>query len=442
MSRREQYQLQYGAYAGPAQPKMGNFPFFKDGDVKIVITVARKYQLHSSILKANSPLMQRLLDDQFTAKLSKQAIKKGVVVRNKIHAVKNHGEDFIPLDVGLILEPISLDNEGRAIDEEPVGLDLENGILVPPIYAVSPLMIHDCVFKSTLTFIRRPMILSSARSTTAPSTLVGLGRPALQIFSRWHSTSQRSRNTSKSYVNRQLPYQIRLLTPNLMFSQIDMITKPIEAELLSTGQTAQRSIAQDPAAWLDFAYRIRSKAVFREALIHAVGQVNTPPMQTAMRKSMRRDVLELVVKKAKIQCDGVKTALRNVLSYYPLHLQRARMVGLAEIDNFGRDSYSNDIFNWMALTVYRHYVTQYVANDQTHLAPDMGFWLLSAMGEGGDRYLDKATLNEFHRLFPMSNKGMSVVESKVNDIKEEVKKFVVVRFLIQFRRTWRLLKLY
>lgn len=203
-----------------------------------------------------------------------------------------------------------------------------------------------------------------------------------------------------------------------------MITKPIESTLLYTGQVVHQSIAQDPAAWLNFAYRIKSKPIFREALIHAAGQYNTRAMQTAMQDLIPKPIADLVEKKARILMNGVKMCLRNVLSYYPLHLQRAKTVGLADMDNFGRNSYANDIFHWMALTVFRHYVTQHVADDQTHHAPDMGYALLHAVSKGGDAYLDKGSLIEFHRLFPMSARGYAVVENKLNDVKEEVKKFV------------------
>lgn len=207
-------------------------------------------------------------------------------------------------------------------------------------------------------------------------------------------------------------------------SQVDMITKPIESTLFAIGQVVHQSIAQGPAAWLDFAYRIRSKFIFREALIHATGQYSTPKMQTAIQDLLPKAVADVLEKRARILMNGVKMCLRNVLSYYPLHLQRARTIGLADMDNFGRNSYANDIFHWMALTVFRHYITQHVADDQTHHATDMGFALIQAISKGGDAYLDKASLTEFHRLFPISHRGGAVVENKLNDIKEEVKKFV------------------
>jgi len=116
---------------------MGDFPIYKDGDVKIVISGARQYQLHSGILKSNSRMMRRLLDDEYTAKLSKAAVRKGVVVRNRLVAVENPDLDERDGSIKLVLAVEQLDSEGRVIDGRPVGLDLENGLVVPAIYAVS-----------------------------------------------------------------------------------------------------------------------------------------------------------------------------------------------------------------------------------------------------------------------------------------------------------------
>jgi len=204
-----------------------------------------------------------------------------------------------------------------------------------------------------------------------------------------------------------------------------MITKPIEATLLGTGQTLYRSIATAPAVWLDFALRIKSKFIYREAMIHAVGQYNTNNMATAMTQLDPR-AAAIVNKKAGRLSDAVKDAMMRVMSFFPAQMLRSNVHNLANIDHFGRNSYSNDILSWMAITFFRQYIAQHVAGDQSHNAEDMGFALIKAIGEGGDGYLDKTTLEEFHQFFPMSNRAKAVVENKINEIKESVKVFTTV----------------
>ena len=64
--------------------------------------------------------------------------------------------------------------------------------------------------------------------------------------------------------------------------QIPLITTSIEAALLTHNQLLYRSISNQPSAWIDFAYRVRSRPIFREALIHTAGCYNTDRVQEAL----------------------------------------------------------------------------------------------------------------------------------------------------------------
>ena len=116
----------------------------------------------------------------------------------------------------------------------------------------------------------------------------------------------------------------------------------------------------------------------------------------------------------------------KILSYYPQYMQRELTVGYAEKDNIGRASYQNDIFSWIGLVAFRHFAAQNVADDKTHHAADLGFAYVSTINAGEDRYLDRSALSEFHRFFPMTQKGTKVVEDRITEIKEHVKGFVLV----------------
>ena len=211
----------------------------------------------------------------------------------------------------------------------------------------------------------------------------------------------------------------------LTHEQVNMITKPIEATLLSTGQTLYRAIATAPAGWLGFALRIKSKVIYREAMIHAVGQYNTNDMATAMTQLDAR-VAAIVTKKAGKLSEAVKDAMMRVMTFFPSQMLRSNVHNLANIDHFGRNSYSNDNLSWMAVTFFRQYLAQHIAGDKSHNAEDMGFALIKAIGDGGDGYLDKNYLEQFHQYFPMSNRAKAVVENKINEVKESVKVFTKV----------------
>ena len=208
--------------------------------------------------------------------------------------------------------------------------------------------------------------------------------------------------------------------------QVHIVLKELEATLLSSGKIVYQSIVKDPAAWLDFSHRIKSKPLFKEALIHAVGQYNSPNMIAAMEGNMRPAIHELIQRKANAMKSGVQMVTNNILTYYPKHIQRARSTGLAEVDNTTRNSYGNDIITWMALSVFRQWFSQQVVAEKTLRAQDMGYETFSAMSKGGDEYLHQGSLGDFHRIFPMSYKGGQTLMNKLFDVKEHVKHFVEV----------------
>ena len=118
-------------------PEQGVFPHFKDGDLLIILTGSRQYKLHSSMLMSISSRINKLCTMQGEAKLTSKAIKRGTVVRFRMLMVPNNEEgDDVP-DVPSVLMPIPLDSEGKPTVSCSVGLDLENGVVVPPIVKVS-----------------------------------------------------------------------------------------------------------------------------------------------------------------------------------------------------------------------------------------------------------------------------------------------------------------
>lgn len=58
-------------------PRIDDFPQYRDGDVSIVISSTRIYQLHSTILKRNSPYFERELDSA-GARLTSKARQEGL----------------------------------------------------------------------------------------------------------------------------------------------------------------------------------------------------------------------------------------------------------------------------------------------------------------------------------------------------------------------------
>lgn len=60
------------------------FPHFEDGDVSILLSASRSYQLHARTLRMHSPYFARLLLEDRAAKLSPKAKKEGVRIQYRI----------------------------------------------------------------------------------------------------------------------------------------------------------------------------------------------------------------------------------------------------------------------------------------------------------------------------------------------------------------------
>ncbi|KAI7340838.1 hypothetical protein KC315_g469 [Hortaea werneckii] len=358
---------------------MASFPHFEDGDVHIIITGSRQYHLHSAVLRSNSPVLARLLNEENAARLSNKAIRRGATVRFRIVMTDNTTRDG---GLPYALKAVPLNEEGKPTEHQIVGLDLENGRVVP-----AEVLAYESVFSA---LYNAPIDLGDFETD-------GM----VHVLTRVWSVVDAAEQLQCTHV----------------------VTHAIEATLLATGQLLQQSIATSPAPWLILAYKIHSRNLFRESIIHAAGKYNTEEIQKEI-VNMPKDVADLLHKKGRTLREAVKMAEKRILSYYPTHLQRERTVGRADKDSIGRASYSNDVMSWIGLVVLRHFFTQLLADDATHNALDMGKELVDAVMQGGDTYLDKGIMDQFHAYFPMSQKGASVLENKVSDMKESIKKFM------------------
>ena len=180
-----------------------------------------------------------------------------------------------------------------------------------------------------------------------------------------------------------------------------------------------RLVAAEPGHWLEFAKRIRSPEIFKEALIHAAGRVNTPAM-SSMRYDMEERTRDIVNAKLDELKDLQTRLILNINSWYPEELKRQAEPGFADVANIGRGSYSNDISGWQALALFKQYIVQEAITEFYN--QDLGYAFLEKLSKGGNSYLTKEDMQPwFHSGFPMTAKGEDVIERWVNEFKNHVK---------------------
>lgn len=150
-----------------------------------------------------------------------------------------------------------------------------------------------------------------------------------------------------------------------------IITKEVESALMTQGQALYRAIAVKPLTWIDLGYRLRSGIIFKEALIHLTGRYNhfdkVKPTATDLEYNpgarslldiLPASVKDILEEKRQKVVDTCKAIEKAMVSFYPPNLAREEVTGRADRDNIGRQSYANDIFCWMALAVFRHWLGQ------------------------------------------------------------------------------------
>lgn len=133
-----------------------------------------------------------------------------------------------------------------------------------------------------------------------------------------------------------------------------------------------------------------------------------------------RAILELAAGKARELKDKKLLVERALIDFYPKKIVH----GETENNVPGRSAYTNDIYEWMALTMIRQYIASSILANMHHRAPDGGTTFYRIIGQGGGAYCRSDTLDRFHETFVMSTKGKQCMQAAVDYIKESLRPLV------------------
>ncbi|KAK3677018.1 hypothetical protein LTR78_003223 [Recurvomyces mirabilis] len=373
------------------------FPAYHGGDVSIMISPTQPlYRLYRNVLIEHSSTFNDILTTETAAKLSQAAIKKGRRIKYHLELKMVKNRDAIP---HFNLEQYLIDERGQFNSPTSKVIAFQNGLPQDPYHIA-----WDAVLGALNNI---PLHLGDF----GKDTLTDILNNAVRI------TEVAEHLDCVSEVER-LDY-----ASNTDIMKIPVITQPIEAIFLSTGQVVQKSIYSNPVAWLDFAYRIRSKILFREALIHATAQYFTTQSRDNL-SSLDDHVHAFLKKKAERMKKSVKDSFLQIMTYLPNYMHREESLGRADKDSIGQASYAKQVYEWQALNIIRTWVGMQIACDETHQAQDMGKSVVDPIMQGGNAYLSKPDLVDFHRFCPMTSKGKNALEDRINLIKENIKGFL------------------
>jgi hypothetical protein len=193
--------------------------------------------------------------------------------------------------------------------------------------------------------------------------------------------------------------------------------KAIEPHLLRLGHCFHEGIAQEPLQWANFAYNIHAEEIFKDAIVHLVGSWKA--ILEDRRSRLQDEVRALVEAKVGLLDYNKQGIEMRMIGNFPQVLHRAKTSG-----RLGRSDYSNHIWWWIASALFLQWSTQSVLAKVNYEASDGGATFYRQIAAGGSAYLDRAALDHFHQFFPMTGSGAGVLESTVENFKDELKDFV------------------
>ncbi|KAF3010850.1 hypothetical protein E8E13_008969 [Curvularia kusanoi] len=345
-------------------------------DVEIVLSHQRRYKFHSGTLARNSTWFAEELNERNAAKLNHRARQAGIKLRWMVELAQLP-DDYHP---GGLLKLVDLTPTGEPVDGRAGLVINENGRLpqAEKVFHQYEMILYA--------FYNKPLVIDDSDM-----------RLALQDC-----------------------YQLLEISDYLGCTSL--ISKPIEVALFKHGQSLFQAIRVSPHAWMGMAYRIRSELIFKECMIHLAGDWRNIKQKANVVEQLRviPGARSLVKKYHHALLDKAKDVETKVASHYP---QSVRLP--SEELPIKRESYARDILVWMALTFFRHWITQRILTGKGRDAPDCGFDLFTALGAGGNHYMDKTVMNQFHAKFPMTKKAMNVLENHLFELKECIKNVVL-----------------
>jgi len=160
-------------------------------------------------------------------------------------------------------------------------------------------------------------------------------------------------------------------------SKVPTVAKHIESALLSQGMSLWQEIRRYPFSWIDFGRRISSKPIFGEALIQLVGEGRHRNEPFDLREDLTFGNFQLnllgpktkrlVLHKSNALLAKCRDVDNQLMAMYLPEMERDVNDLEARID---RHSYGLEVYEWLAVSLFRQWFGQLLAdvsdNDGPH----------------------------------------------------------------------------
>lgn len=343
-----------------------DFPQFPDGDVAILVSTSKIYKLHSHVLRRASASFRNVFDTTPAPKLTAAARRDG----------------HTPWRFVLFEDPSLANSTGQF---------------------------------AALQISESGRVFNSIAPRAARNTIGGEDEDKCWdwLFGAFYGVTPTFDGSSFAAT---LNGCFALLEVAESIGAVEQVREIVDLALMRQDEVLWRSIACNPTVWAELGRRVRSPTIFKEAVVHIVGQWKM--LDDEVKESLPADIFELCRRKWN-ELELAKRAIEiRIAGHYPAFLCRNHA------DKPQRSAYASDIYMWMALAFFRQYISQSGNDGKNRLADDGGYSWYKQISVGGSEYLNRQDMSTFHQFFPMSGKACGVMEAHMNVLKEEAKPFV------------------
>ena len=203
---------------------------------------------------------------------------------------------------------------------------------------------------------------------------------------------------------------------------VPVLSHRIEHALLGQGDALWRAILNNPAAWIDLAWKLGAKEIYKEALIHLAG------LFYRLTDDERGAIPSVVLPKVKEKANVLEQFKANVdfrlATWLSPDLKPPSTIdGTTSAKDHGRVAYADNIYIWVAQHLFDHFLKFAFQNRDNRGAPDGGYAFYECIFKTD--YLLKEDQDKFHsRDCPMTPKGQRVLYNCLTDLKIHVKDVV------------------
>ncbi|KAI9894556.1 MAG: hypothetical protein M1814_001910 [Vezdaea aestivalis] len=201
---------------------------------------------------------------------------------------------------------------------------------------------------------------------------------------------------------------LQLLEVAEAHGSVHIVKEYIERSLLRFDEEIYKAISLEPINWAECACRLESEHLFFEAIIHVVGQWNN--LSEADVASLTPEIEQVCRQKAMEVFEKKMILEKDIIGYYPAALQRT-----GEGVSYGKTSYENQIFSWMALSFWKQWFGQAIVQGRGCRASDGGKRFYTEIREGGDAYIDAQARKTFHESFQMTDKSKECISTALEE---------------------------